>query len=80
MSFPRLTWGLAVASFVGLAIGAYLLGHHRGYVAGRRTRLEDIPGDPWRRPPTEADFMSELLEAERRKPEIQKYPGPKDRR
>jgi hypothetical protein len=46
-----LMWALTVAGFLVLSVGAYLLGHHRGYLAGRKTRIGDIPGDPWRRGP-----------------------------
>jgi hypothetical protein len=53
--------------FIGLSVGAYLLGHHNGYLAGLRDRLETHP-DPWH-PPSEAEFLAELIEAERLKPE-----------
>jgi hypothetical protein len=54
--------------FIGLSVGAYLIGHHRGYVAGRSNYIGSLPGDAWK-PPTEAEFLAELIEAERKKPE-----------
>jgi hypothetical protein len=63
---------LTCGVFVLLGVGLYLLAWHRGYVAGRAVRIEEIPGNPWA-PPSEAEFM-ELLERERRQPdEPRKY-------
>ena len=47
---PWLALLLGCLGVLVLMIGIYLLGHHHGYWAGRGTRIEEIPGDPWRRP------------------------------
>jgi len=69
-------WAAILFSSISIAIlgiGLYLYAWHRGYVAGQADSFDDLPvGPPWR-PPTEADFMEELLENERRKPAPEKY-------
>jgi hypothetical protein len=60
-------WILTMLGWAGVSVGVYLLGFHRGYLAGLRDRLEAHP-DPWT-PPSEAEFLAELIEAERLKPE-----------
>jgi hypothetical protein len=65
------SWAALLFAAIGtaiLGIGLYLLAWHRGYLAGLHERVSRLPGDPWR-PPTEAEFLSELIEAERKKPE-----------
>jgi hypothetical protein len=61
-------WALTVGAGIILGIGLYLLAWHRGYVAGRSDHIGGLPGDAWR-PPSEAEFLAELIEAERQKPE-----------
>jgi hypothetical protein len=61
-------WALTLAGFVSLSVGAYLIGRHKGYILGRANRIGEIPGNPWR-PPSEAEFLAELIEAERLRPE-----------
>lgn len=62
---------LTVGAFVLLGIGLYLLAWHRGYLAGLHERVARLPGNPWR-PPSESEFLSELLKSERLKPDTPK--------
>jgi hypothetical protein len=61
-------WILSAGVTIVLGVGLYLLAWHRGYLAGRSNYIGSLPGDAWK-PPTEAEFLAELIEAERKKPE-----------
>jgi hypothetical protein len=89
-----LMWALTIGIGVILGIGMWLLAYHRGYIDGLGDGIDRLPVDPpwsppsippqghpyWGQAAAKDYFMEELLKAERRQPEIQKYPGPKDRR
>jgi len=51
---PWLMWVLTVAGFLALSVGAYLLGYHRGYIAGLSNSIGRLPVDPPWDPPSEA--------------------------
>ena len=46
MITPWAAWVLTMRAGPGFRVGAYLLGHHRGYLAGLGDRLETSAGQP----------------------------------
>lgn len=73
MITPWWAWALTVGTSVVLGVGLYFLAWRRGYIAGRADRINDLPVNPPWIPPSETEFMAELLGAERRQDKPQKY-------
>jgi hypothetical protein len=65
----------AAIAIAALGVGLYLLAWHRGYLAGSADhRFDKLPVDPpWTPPPSEGEFLSELLERERQNEPPRKY-------
>jgi hypothetical protein len=70
---PLASWLLTVAVAVVLGVGLYLLAWHRGYTAGLAARIEYLPVNPPWVPPSEGEFMGELLDDLRRNEPPRKY-------
>ena len=67
-------WVLTVGIAAILGVGLYLFAWHRGYVAGRlRERLAASSDVQDWTPPSEAEFMAELLEHRRQNAPPERY-------